>query len=171
MATEVIYVNPGSAGYHPVFHMARLAAELFETELVVLTPRSHTRFEQALGLLPRWRRGLTGIVICPTPSFLGSALLMDNWRRRYGRLVAWVFDSFWPDYVPRFVRLGSLFDHVFVTEQEDLKTWRRMLRASVDWLPWGSDTLRLGSANPARPVDLLRIGRQPPDWDDDARLK
>jgi hypothetical protein len=27
--------------------------------------------------------------------------------------------------------------------------------------------LRLGSANPLRPVDLLRFGRQPPDWEDD----
>ena len=43
-----------------------------------------------------------------------------------------------------------------------------MLHAPVDWLPWGSDTLRLGSANPERSVDLLRFGRQPVAWEDDA---
>ena len=107
-------------------------------------------------------------MICPAPASLGSVLLIANWRKRYDCLVAWVFDSFWPDHVPKFVRLGRLFDHVFVTEQEDLKEWRRRLHAPVDWLPWGSDTLSLGSLNPARPVDLLRIGRQPPDWEDDA---
>jgi len=38
----------------------------------------------------------------------------------------------------------------------------------VDWLPWGSDVLQFGSANAGRTVDLLRFGRQPPEWDNDA---
>jgi hypothetical protein len=56
---------------------------------------------------------------------------------------------------------------VFVAEQEDLTTWRQTLRAPVDWLPWGSDVLNLGSPNPARQLDLVRFGRQPKEWDDD----
>jgi len=56
---------------------------------------------------------------------------------------------------------------VFVTEREDLNTWRQMLRAPVDWLPWGSDVLNLGSSNPVRQLDLVRFGRQPKAWDDD----
>ena len=58
-------------------------------------------------------------------------------------MVAWVFDSFWTNYVPRFARMARVFDHLFVTEQEDMDTWRNMLRAPVEWLPWGSDALRL----------------------------
>jgi hypothetical protein len=42
-----------------------------------------------------------------------------------------------------------------------------MMHAPVDWLPWGSDVLNLGSSNPVRPIDLLRFGRQPKEWDDD----
>jgi hypothetical protein len=42
-----------------------------------------------------------------------------------------------------------------------------MLQVPVDWLPWGSDVLRLGSDNADRPHDLLRLGRQPPSWEDD----
>jgi hypothetical protein len=42
-----------------------------------------------------------------------------------------------------------------------------MLRAPVDWLPWGSDVLNLGSSNAERQLDLVRFGRQPKDWDDD----
>jgi len=56
---------------------------------------------------------------------------------------------------------------VFVTEREDLDTWRQKLRAPADWLPWGSDVLNLGSSNPVRQTDLVRFGRQPKDWDDD----
>src|SRR5690348_9313114 len=102
MTVEIIYVNPGSPGYHPVFHMARLAAELFEAELVVLRRRSLTLIEEASGLMPRTRNGLTGLLICPLPHDLASLLFVSNWRKRYGRVVAWVFDSFWHNHVPRF---------------------------------------------------------------------
>jgi hypothetical protein len=78
-----------------------------------------------------------------------------------------VFDSFWTNWIPPWVRASRIFDHVFVTEREDLKTWRRMIHAPVDWLPWGSDVLNLGSSNPVRQIDLLRFGRQPKEWDDD----
>jgi hypothetical protein len=61
-----------------------------------------------------------------------------------------------------------MFDHIFVTEREDLDTWRRMVKAPVDWLPWGSDVVNLGSSKPDRRFDLLRFGRQPTEWDDDA---
>jgi hypothetical protein len=92
---------------------------------------------------------------------------MEDWRERYGKLVAWVFDSFWTDHIPKFARIARAFDHVFVTEMEDLDTWRKKVSAPVEWLPWGSDVLRLGSDKPMRRLDLLRIGRQPSEWDDD----
>jgi hypothetical protein len=94
-------------------------------------------------------------------------LLVQDWRKNYGRVVAWVFDSFWTNWIPPWVRASRLFDHVFVTEREDLNTWRKMLRAPVDWLPWGADVLNLGSSNPVRQVDLVRFGRQPMEWNDD----
>jgi hypothetical protein len=94
-------------------------------------------------------------------------LLIQNWRKNYGRVVAWVFDSFWTNRIPMWASASSIFDHVFVTELEDLDTWRHKMRAPVDWLPWGSDVLNLGSANPARQFDLLRFGRQPKEWVDD----
>jgi hypothetical protein len=167
MAIEVVYVDPMSPGYQPVVYMVRLAAELLEAELIVLQSRSLGLIEKGFGLLPRNRRGASGLLICPSPADLASILLVKGWRKRYGCLVAWVFDSFWPEYVPRFVQLGRIFDHVFVTEREDLNVWREMMSAPVDWLPWGSDVFRLGSPNPRRPIDLLRFGRQPPEWEDD----
>jgi hypothetical protein len=35
-------------------------------------------------------------------------------------------------------------------------------------LPWGTDALDLGSARSDREWDVTRVGRQPPEWDDDA---
>jgi hypothetical protein len=166
--TKVVYVNPALHGYHPVFYMARLAAEFLEAELVELRPRALSFREKLVGLIPRKKGESACLMICPQPADLATVLLLEKWRQDYSRLVAWVFDSFWPEYIPRFVSLAGIFDHVFVTEQEDLETWRKSLRAPVDWLPWGSDALRLGLLNSVRPIDLLRFGRQPQDWDDDA---
>ena len=164
---QIVYADPGLPGYHCVSYMVRLAAELLDGELVVLPSRRPTMVEQMSALLPRNRQGSACLLICPSPSDLGSVLRIKHWRESFGLIVAWVFDSFWTDHIPRFACWASVFDHVFVTEQEDLSTWRQMVPAPVDWLPWGSDVLRLGSANSLRRLDLLRFGRQPADWEDD----
>jgi hypothetical protein len=165
---QVVYKDHGGEGYHCVFYMARLAAELLNGKLVVVPSGFPTLNAKLSGsFLPL--RGSTSscLLICPSPADLSAILLVDNWRRTFSRIVAWVFDSFWTNWIPPWARASHIFDHVFVTEGEDLKTWRRMMHAPVDWLPWGSDVLNLGSSNPVRPIDLLRFGRQPKEWDDD----
>jgi hypothetical protein len=164
---EVAYQDPGGVGYHPVLYMVRLAGRLLGAEPIILHPERVGRVAKVLALLPRRRSGGACLLICRSPSELASLSQIEAWRQRFGRVIAWVFDSFWVDHIPRFARLARHFDHVFVTEQEDLDRWRRRLRAPVDWLPWGSDVLGLGSFNPARSFDLVRVGRQPTEWEDD----
>ena len=165
---HIVYPDPGGEGYLCILHMARLAAELLNGELIVVQP-GHTKLTDKLSgiLLPRKRSGTSCLLICSSPVDLSSMLLVQNWRKNYNKIVAWVFDSFWTNWIPSWVRASRIFDHVFVTEREDLNTWRRKLRAPVDWLPWGSDVLNLGSPNPARQLDLVRFGRQPKEWSDD----
>ncbi len=163
----VIYKDPGGVGYHPVAYMVRLAAELLGAELVTLGSRKPDRVQNLRGLLPRGRGTRPCLVICRSPEELHSMAEVDGWRRRFGRVIVWIFDSFADHKTPRFARLARHFDHAFVTEMDKLDYWRRLL-GPVDWLPWGSDVFRFGSANPARSLDLVRVGRQPPLWDDDA---
>jgi len=165
---HVVYPDPGGEGYLCIFHMARLAAELLNGELVVVPPRDPTLTDKLGGiLLQRKRSRASCLLICTSPTDLSSILLVPNWRKNYGRIVAWVYDSFWTNWIPPWVRASRIFDHVFVTEREDLNTWRQKVRAPVDWLPWGSDVLNLGSSNRVRELDLVRFGRQPKEWDDD----
>jgi hypothetical protein len=164
----VVYTDPGGEGYHCVFHMARLAAELLNGKLLVVQPGNPTATDKLSSIfLPRKKSHSSCLLICPSPADLGSILLVQDWRQIFGRIVAWVFDSFWTDWIPPWTRATRIFDHVFVTECEDLNAWRRKIHAPVDWLPWGSDVLNLGSSNPVRQFDLLRVGRQPKEWDDD----
>src|SRR5688572_17136302 len=147
--------------------MARLAAELFESPLVLLRPGRTPCLRKLRALLPGRRGDGDCLLICPSPASMLSLLRLPGWRRRFGRVAAWVFDSFWVDRIPRTFQKRRHFDHVFVAEREDRETWERRLRAPVAWLPWGSDVLRLGSGGADRRFDLLRVGRQPPAWEDD----
>jgi hypothetical protein len=166
---HVVYHDPGGLGYHCVFYMARLAAELLDGELIVLHPRDIALTHKLMTVLPRGHHGIDCLLICPSPGCLSSFLQITDWRHKYRTLIAWVFDSFWTERIPRFARWTRVFDQICITEQEDLETWRRMVPAPVEWLPWGSDVLRLGSENPSRDFDLLRFGRQPSQWEDDLR--
>jgi hypothetical protein len=165
---DVVYPDPGGEGYLCIFHMARLAAKLLNGELITIRPENPTLTDKLNGIfLPRKRSHRACLLICPSPVDLGRMVLIRNWRKTYSRIVAWVYDSFWTKWVPPWVRLSRVFDQVFVTEREDLNSWRRILRAPVDWLPWGSDVLNFGSSKPVRRLDLVRFGRQPKEWDDD----
>ena len=165
---QVVYTDPGGQGYHCVLHMARLAADLLGGELVVVPPQHIKMIDKVGGILfPRKGSNTTCLLISPSPADLSSILLLHSWRKPFKRIVAWVFDSFWIQLIPPWARNTRLFDHIFVTEQEDLADWRKLMHAPVDWLPWGSDVLNLGSSSHVRPFDLLRFGRQPEEWDDD----
>jgi hypothetical protein len=165
---RVIFTDHGGEGYHCVLHMARLAAELLNGELILVQPGNPTLTNKLSGIFPPRKRSRSAcLLICPSPGDLSSILLVQNWRQTFSRIVAWVFDSFWTDWIPPWTRASRIFDQVFVTEREDLNVWRRKMHAAVDWLPWGSDVRNLGSSNPARQFDLVRFGRQPKEWDDD----
>lgn len=165
---QIVYTDPGGEGYHPVYYMARLASELLDGELVALSSRRATFAEKMSGVLSPRKNGKNAcLLICPSPTDLNALLFLENWRKSHGKLVAWVFDSFWVDNVPRWAQYSRVFDHLFVTEHEDLHAWREKIHAPVDWLPWGSDVLRFGSQRADRQFELLRFGRQPKEWEDD----
>jgi hypothetical protein len=169
MSLHLVYRDPGGVGYHPVLHMVHLAAELFDAQLTIIRQQSPTFLDKLAGVaLPRRREGNEiCLLICASPSDLQALLLVRRWRSAFSKIVAWVFDSFWVNHTPRFLRAQQHLDHIFLTEPEDMEAWSAISRTPVSWLPWGSDVLRLGSANSSREVDILRFGRQPPDWSND----
>ena len=63
------------------------------------------------------------------------------------------------------------FDHIFITLEEDVAAWSEAMKTPTTCLAWGSDVLRLGVTKVDRVWDLARIGRQPPEWEDDENTK
>jgi len=167
----IVYYRRKSVGWHPVTHMVSLLAELMKAELLsVDRPASASLLQKVISLRPTRGRQAC-IVITPTPTDLQVFALAMGRRPRFGRRVAWIIDSFWHERIPWFVRYGCPFDEIFVTREEDVAVWAERTKRPVRCLPWGSDVLRLGSSQLQRPVDVLRVGRQPHGWDDDERTK
>jgi hypothetical protein len=168
----IVYTLANGPGWHPVTHMVRLAAELFEAELMILPEAPGPGLAAKLAaLVPRLRRGESCLLVCAGPPQIQSMLLVEEWRRRFGRIVAWVIDSFWTDWIPWTARLTRHVDRYFVTNEEEMDEWKRRTGTPTGWLPWGTDALRLGSGGAARPYDLLRFGRQPASWENDEETR
>jgi hypothetical protein len=165
----IVYSLADGPGWHPVTHMVRLAAELLEAEVVTLPAQVRPGLATRIASLrPRRRGGEPCLLVAAGPPQLDTLLLVEGWRRRLGPVVAWVIDSFWTEWIPWTSRLARHVDRYFVTNEEEVGEWQRRTGTPTAWLPWGTDALRLGSAGGDRPVDLLRFGRQPPPWEDDA---
>ena len=165
----IVYNDNDDSAWQPINYMVRLAAELFDAELLLVgmedKPSLVSRLEACLG---RGRGDETCLLISRDSGELLKLLLVPRWRKRFRHVAAWVIDSFWPELIPRSLRYARRpFDQIFVTTDEDEPEWRDRLGVPTSCLPWGSDVLRLGSGNTDRPVDLMRVGRQPPGWSSD----
>ena len=158
-------------GWSPIQHMVALAGEAFDCEIVAADGRRLSNATKALSVLRQRARGGAGaetcLIVCRGPADLLAVLNIENWRKRFRYLAGWVIDSFWLEHIPRSIRLRNPFDHIFVASLEDVDPWRKIVGAAVSWLPWGTDALRLGQGGAHRQWDLMRVGRQPPEWDND----
>jgi len=167
---QIVYRIPPGPGWHPVTYMARLAAELFDAQLNVV-PQGQVAGKLAklrASLLQRGRGGKeTCLVIAATPRDLLAFMLEPGWGSRFGKVVGWCIDSFWTSEIPKLLNSAKFYDAIFVTTAPDVAEWEKATGAKSGCLPWGSDVLRFGSPGGEREIDLLRIGRQPGEWDDD----
>lgn len=168
---QVISVRPTEAGWAPLDALATLAARLLDADLdVVRLTRLRKLVGEGLSRLPRRRRGGACLIIAPTPQDLRALTGPGHLLLGYGYVAAWVIDSFWPERAPTIARGRTPIDRFFVTDAEYVDAWASLTKAPVSWLPWGADVLGAGSASGDRPVDLQRMGRQPPAWEDDAAV-
>ncbi|GAA1731728.1 glycosyltransferase family 1 protein [Brachybacterium phenoliresistens] len=168
---DVLYIRAGGTGWGPVDELAHLTARLLDGTLTTIDDRGEvSMLRKAAASVPSPRRGdRVLLVLAASPAHLAYAARREQWFPGYRTTVAWVIDSFWSDRISRFARRRGHFDHIAITDPDLLEEWSSATGADVHLLPWGADTLAAGAIPPDRPVDLVRIGRQPPAWDDDDR--
>jgi len=169
-SADVIFVHPGGRGWGPVEVLARLAAQYLPGMYLRLDAASwRWKYLRLPRIRGRRRSNHACIVIAPRPSHLTSILSPGVLQSGYDRILGWVIDSFWDDRIPMVAKRGRYYDHIFVTESADVLPWQRKVQASVSVLPWGADVLSVEFRATDKDLDLLRVGRQPPAWQDDER--
>lgn len=166
---HIVYTLADEPGWYPVTHMVHLLARLSGAELTeVPMSREPGRFEKLAGVVPRRRGAEDLLVVCPAPGHMQALTTLPRWWSRFRSVSAWVIDSWWDDRIPRLARAGRQFDAVFISEAENIETWRNRTGTTVDHLPVGADVLgNRYDVDAARPDDVLRVGRMPAGWDDD----
>lgn len=164
---RVIYTDPGGRGWASVEVMARLLATSLGAEFIQLSTRpSLDRARRALVPLTRRSSSGTCIVVAPQPAHLGSLVTPRALLSGYERVIGWVIDSWLDDRIPRLARHTGHYDQLFVTDLELVESWQETTGTPTHWLPFGSDVLDQPVLTDDRPIDLLRVGRQPDSWSD-----
>ncbi|WP_158183571.1 CgeB family protein [Micrococcus luteus] len=171
MSVDVVYIRPGGTGWGPVAELAHLTARLLGATLTEIDDRGRaSAVQRGAVLLPRGRRagGRRLLVIAGNPAALAFAARRHLWFPGYASTAAWVIDSFWTDRIAGIAKHRPHFDHLFITDPDLVDEWADRTGRPVDVLPWGSDTLAFEPVAGEKSIDLLRLGRQPSAWDDDA---
>ena len=107
------------------------------------------------------------IYLSKSPADLHQLVSLDMLSLRRQFCAVWIIDSFWTEWAPS-KQVMRHFDLVAYTHKGDAEFYERLVPGRSRYLPWGTDALDLGSASGQRSVDVLRVGRQPDEWEHDA---
>lgn len=167
---DVAVILPGGRGWGPVLKLAEIAAEHLGGRLIKIPAESLPagRLGKLATLLPPPRpRGEQKLLVIASIGDHLNAVLRSGVRRHYSYVAGWVIDSFWEARIPRVARSRGWYDHLYVTDQQDLDMWAAAVPCPVGVLPWGADVAGAQVSWADKQVELQRVGRQPQVWDDD----
>lgn len=165
-----VALPPGfDSGWAPILGLGHMAARLFGGRIVHYPAQYPNRMQKLWGLRPRGRSqqdaGL--LVLLYGPSDVVKLRQSAAFRSGYRFVIAWIIDSFWEDPNVRGIDFGGI-DMLCIIRREEQDYYRRLTGLPVLAMNWGTDALRQGTDRAERPVDILRLGRQPADWNDDS---
>ncbi len=169
---QIIYVQPEDPGWTPITMMVQLMAKSMNANLCVVPASvACSNARKMSAYVPRRRGADPLLLVAPEPTNLQKILTISHWFPGNSITAAWVFDSWWDDRIPHVARHGKHFDIFYVTEYESVEPWHNRTNSTVRYLPWGTDTVRVGWTGEQKTTDLLRVGRQPPAWSDDTQTQ
>lgn len=162
-----VFFRRVGGGWGTIYALAELLARCFGAETTYFERAPRHRALAGRLLRPMLHaRGHVDFYIARYPADLPALLRLADARRTATR-VLWVVDSFLTE---QFARPADLdrFDVVGYMQHDEAPFYEAHAGDRALFLGWGADALDLGGDAPDRPVDVLRVGRQPPAWDDDA---
>lgn len=157
-------------GWSAVRYMAAMAARLLDLNLRFIPSLTASRLKKLRHMLLPARHGTEpgAIYFLRWPVEIKSLMAHADFNRPRRFRALFIVESFWTDRVPS-ARLMRNFDLIMYMQKGDAAFYEALAPGRALYVPWGADVLDLGSHDPMRSVDVLRVGRQPEAWDDDAR--
>jgi hypothetical protein len=157
------------AGWQPIIHLVSLLSRLLGAEVqeigsgVGSAVRRMTR-----AVLPVRPTGEDVVIyLVFHPRHIQVAVGDPAFDQPAALRILWIVDSFWTEDAS--ARLLRNFDRVVYMQSADAGFYETASGGKALCAPWGADVLDLGGEGGVRDMDILRIGRQPDAWDDDAR--
>ena len=168
---SLVFFDDGSRGWGPIEHFSHLATRLLGLDLQRPPVPATSRWSMLRGMsLTATKCGpAPGVIyLVKSPSSVKALTQLEDFfvPRRFR--VLWIVDSFWTEWAPS-ARLMRRFDLVVYMQKGEADFYERLAPQRTLYLGWGTDALDLGSAATERQFDVLRVGRQPEAWEDDAR--
>lgn len=170
-----VYFNnevKAAGGWGPVAHMVRMATNLLEAEFHDTSDFRASKWDHHKMALRRPKKGppKTGIsiLVAQGPPNIYRFTALPEFRDPRHLRALWIIDSFRTEDLPN-QRIMKHFDVIAYSQSYDRPFYEKEYGDRALHLGWGTDALDLGSDRPDRSFDLLRVGRQPSEWDDDTR--
>lgn len=163
------WIPHNGAGWQPIVRLVGLAERLLGAEIRPIgSDRASPLRRVARGVLPSRSAGEEVVIyLVFHPRHISTVVGDPAFAEPAAQRVLWIVDSFWTEDVPQ--RLLRNFDRVVYMQPQDAAFYDSVSNGRALCLPWGADVLDLGGPGAARDIDVLRMGRQPPEWEDDDR--
>lgn len=142
----------------------------------IISPRqhfAHTRWEPVTGRIRkgRYRRvadsgdigGDLLIVVAMGPPALRMLNALPGWRRKYGKVIAYIPDIYPPSESMLNSRLVRQLDALYISYSQMIDRVQERVSAPVRLLQQAADVLRGLPVRAERPIDVTAFGRQPRD--------
>jgi hypothetical protein len=170
MAHRILYYSDGGIGWEPIKHMIGIGLRVLNAQFVDLSksqPSLASRLRSTLIHPPIGGEG-GDIFIARRPHDLQYYFSHPSFLDKRKFRAIWIIDScFTEEWMKPTRRLLSHFDLVGYTQYRDSDFYSHLCGNRAVYLGWGTDALRINSISGERSIDILRVGRQPKEWDDD----
>jgi len=170
MAHRILYYSDGGIGWEPIKHMIGIGSRVFNAQSIDLSKSQPSFASRLRSTLFHPSVGGEGgdIFIARRPHdlqyYFGHPSYLD--KREFRAI--WIIDScFTEEWMKPTKRLLSYFDLVAYTQYRDSDFYSHLCGNRAVYLGWGTDALRISAISSERNIDILRVGRQPKEWDDD----
>ena len=174
MNHRIFYYSGGGLGWEPIRRMVDIGLHLFDAELIDISGTQDSVLSRVRSTLIRAPTGEGGgdIFIARRPHELKNLISHPEFHQRRMFRAIWIIDSCFTEEWPKPTkRLLDNFDFVGYTQYADAEFYQTLCRDRAVHLGWGTDALNMHKVDEARKIDVLRVGRQPAQWDNDVRTE